>query len=374
MFGLAKIGSKVNAPTGKLDVYFKKGRHSSVGAFGDDYTFDSATLKQTGDEAVIRTRGFQANARIDVIPMQRLKAAEAIENIFENQFEDLKVSLQKNYGRMLYGDGKGVITEVKTDSTIGSAAGAATELVVKDVRPFEIGDIISVEKVKGTNGAPTGKNAAGVTRKNEAPIGTADPEAGIVETSANRGATFGYGNTDKTKLVTLQIVDVDDLEHSITVVPVDKTVTTPVFTADSKIYNRNSVDQDIHGLEYITGSGGMYGLGETIYGDATANGRPKYLKSYEGTAQSFLTEAKFMEAIELQDRRGANMEMNTVITSRGTRMSIASSNQGASTGIVRLMRDANATAANDERSLGYQGVDLRGQHVEVDRFAKTGDV
>lgn len=152
---MMNIGKKVNAASGKLDVYIKKGKHGSVGALGDDYTFDGAVQKPVGDEMVVRTRGFQANARIDIVPNNRMQAA-GFENIFADQFDELGQSLKKNYARMLYGDGSGLITTLD---------GAATTKDVKvvDVRSFEIGDIITAVLSTVTDAAGTEVQGAGVS-------------------------------------------------------------------------------------------------------------------------------------------------------------------------------------------------------------------
>lgn len=160
------IGKKVNAPTGKLDVYVKKGKHGAVGAFADDYSFDAASQKPLGDEMVVRTRGFQANARIDIIPNKRMEAG-GIENVFANQFEELGMALKKNYSRMLYGNGSGEITTVTAVNTESVTVDGVTyalgkdEIAVADVRPFEIGDLISFVAAAPALGGP---NKAGETQ------------------------------------------------------------------------------------------------------------------------------------------------------------------------------------------------------------------
>lgn len=388
-FSLANVGTVAN-PTGKLDVYIKKGKHGSVGAFGDDYTFDSAVQKITGDEMVIRSRGFQANARIDVVPNRRMNTAAAIENVFADQFTELTDSLKKNYTRMLYGDGSGVITTTTNSAAVVPTAGSYAEVPVADVRSFEIGDIISI----GAGTPPTGKHGAGVKRVNDTDFDATGGDAatdGVLESSLNRGAAFGYdqdgASLESLRDTTFMVVDVDDIYGKLTLGLEDGKVfdaaTITKITnipATAKIYYRRSINQDIHGLKYIIGydkaNDGYFGLGETIYGTGTGAGRPKYMKSYinDQTTKNVLTEYEFMRAIDLQERRGADMTKNAVITSRATRASIASTNQGATTGLLRLVRNASATAANDQRSMGYQGVDLRGETIEADRFAPRGDV
>lgn len=375
-FGLMNIGKKVNAPTGKLDVYVKKGKHGAVGAFADDYTFDRASQKPLGDEMVVRTRGFQANARIDIVPNRRMEAG-GLENIFANQFEELGMALKKNYSRMLYGNGSGEITKTTTAIASGSeAVKGFVDITVEDVRPFEIGDIISFAGAVAA-GALGGTNQAGKT--------TYDTGA-ETETSKNRWATHGIDPTTVSEDA-FMIVDIDEIGKVITLGQEDmgkeftSTNKGPITTAKLSIFYRRSVNQDMHGLGYIMSNGGYFGLGETVYGRGD-NERPKYMRPYIangsesnlGAASKFLTEYDFQKAIDMQELRGADLTMNMVVTSRGTRASIASTNQGASTGIVRLMRDAGATAANDQRSMGYQGVDIKGESVEVDRFAPQGDV
>lgn len=170
------------------------------------------------------------------------------------------------------------------------------------------------------------------------------------------------------------VLDIDEVASTLELKSLEAGAVFGELTDGKAIYYRNSKDSDMHGLKYIISNGGYYGLGETEYGKGD-NARPKYMKPYIAPlASNFLTEHDFQKALDLQDLRGADMSMNMVVTSRGTRSSIASTNQGAATGIVRLMRNASATAANDQRSMGYQGVDIKGQTVEVDRFAPTGDV
>lgn len=400
-FGLRGLGGSVNATSGKLDVYFQKGKHASVGAFGDDYTFDRATLKSTGDEAVIRTRGFQANARIDIIPNQRLNGPEALENIFDNQFEDLRAALQRQYGRMLYGNGSGVITT--TGLAASKDVNGQTEVEVLDVRPFEIGDIVTFMVAAGTpkmpnkvdvNGNTIEPNGAGIERGKGATDPHSPETVNQKECSKNRWATHGDGNPDFTTananaFFTGKIEDINDdtsklyFDELIVESTGAKAAATAV-SAGAVVYYRRSIDSDIHGLDYIirnsavdggskaaTRGTGYFGLGEDVYGTAKGSGRPKYLESKITTATNFLDEETFMKHIEDIELRGKEAP-DFVVTSRATRRAVASTNQGFTNGVVRLMRDTTSTSANDQRSLGYGGVDLKGEPIEVDRFAPKG--
>lgn len=99
--------------------------------------------------------------------------------------------------------------------------------------------------------------------------------------------------------------------------------------------------------------------------------RPRYLHSHITSVDNFLTEDAFMKHYEEVEMIGGE-QPDLCVTSRGTRRAIASVNQGATQGILRLTRAANASASSDVRSLGYAGVDLKGQSIEVDRFAPSG--
>lgn len=180
-FGNGSIVKQVAMPTGKLDVMFGKGRHASFGAFQDDYTFDHADGRTTGYEGVVRSRGFQSNARIDIVPNKRLNTAEAFFNIFEEQFTDNAKTAKEQFSRMLYGNGSGVITTTTAQSAGAKLYGSSTDnaFVVKfaDIRHFQIDDLVTfgvkttIDTAEGTrtnaDGKTVGHQLAGLERATE---------------------------------------------------------------------------------------------------------------------------------------------------------------------------------------------------------------
>lgn len=401
-FGWNGFGKTINMPSGKEIITFGKGRHASVGTFGDDKTFSHADGRTVGYEGIVRARGYQANARIDVVEAKRLSSPEAVMNIFDNQFDDLTYAAQKQYSRMLYGDGQGIISEVAATAVHSSVTALdgitgtyvpAFKFKAKDIRRFEEGDILTIivdtavaadYKHEDFEGNAITANRTGQD-KVEKESGKTDPK---VTQGQNRTATYGLGTyTAKNagKSFTGRIAEIDDETSELYFIISevhddfngDEITTTQILTivADSKIYYRDSVNQDIHGLEYIVkGSAdtnnGMYGMGETVYGDGLGK-RPMKLLSKKGKVKNFLSEYVFEEFSDSLEMRGKTRP-DFMVTTRGLRRSIASTNQGATQGIVRLNRDASASAVNDRRSLGYGQVDIKGDVINVDRNAPKG--
>lgn len=189
-------------------------------------------------------------------------------------------------------------------------------------------------------------------------------------------------------LITARINDIDDEDGSVYFLLeeayLESTGAAPTATAiadNSVVYNRRSINGDIHGLDYmIKGSAEkanseLFGIGaQTVTAYGTGVGmRPAMLLSKTRTIKNFLDEAtyeKFMDDIELRGKDRPDL----IVTTKAIRRSIASTNQGATQSIVRLMRPSTAIADNDKRSLGHGEVDLKGEVITTDRHAPKGKI